>query len=315
MVARGFAATSTHSGILSSMTSVPGTAVEHLFSVDVEEHFQVVALQPWAPRHTWDGHPSRVAGNVDRLLELMARHRAVGTFFVLGWVADKHPDVVRRIAAAGHEIASHGWWHTQVTRLSPAEFREEVRTSRAILESLSGERVLGFRAPSFSIVPGHEWAFDVLLEEGYRYDSSLFPIRRPGYGWPGAPALPHTIRRPAGSLLELPMATTVIAGVRIPAAGGGYFRQLPYGLTARAFEEHGSRNQPAMFYIHPWEIDPDQPRLPVGFVTRVRHYGGLERTMPRLERLLAQFRFTSVARQYSGLAELLDPARSGSPAV
>jgi len=294
------------------MIPVLGSTAEHLFSVDVEEHFQVVALRRWAPRATWDQQPSRVVQNVDRLLELLARHGAVGTFFTLGWVAERQPGLVRRIAAAGHEVASHGWWHTQVTRLSPAEFREEVRTSRALLEDLSGQRVQGFRAPSFSIVPGYEWAFDVLLEAGYRYDSSLFPIRRPDYGWPGAPVEPHLIRRPAGALLEIPMATTVIAGVRIPAAGGGYFRQLPYGLTARAFEEYTARSQPGMFYIHPWEVDPGQPRLPVGLVTRTRHYGGLDRTMPRLERLLSQFRFTSVARQFGERPDLRESLALGN---
>jgi len=294
---------------------VPGDTVEHLFSVDVEEHFQVVALQRWAPRATWDSQPSRVAANTDRLLDLLARHGSVGTFFTLGWVASKQPEVVRRIAAAGHEIASHGWWHTQITRLTPAEFREEVRISRALLEDLSGQQVCGFRAPSFSIVPGCEWAFDVLLEEGYRYDSSLFPIRRPDYGWPGAPAESHSIRRPAGTLLEIPMATTVIAGVRVPAAGGGYFRQLPYGLAARALREHGALGLPAMFYIHPWEIDPDQPRFPVDPMTRMRHYGGLNRTMPRLERLLSQFRFTSVARRFGARPELLGQALPGSQPV
>lgn len=293
------------------MIPVPADTVEHLFSVDVEEHFQVVALQRWSPRSSWESQASRVTRNVDRLLDLMARHGSVGTFFTLGWVASKQPDLVRRIAAAGHEIASHGWWHTQVTRLSPAEFREDVRTSRAILEDLSGQRVLGFRAPSFSIVPGCEWAFDVLLEEGYRYDSSLFPIRRPDYGWPGAPAEPHSIRRSAGTLLEIPMATTVIAGVRLPAAGGGYFRQLPYGLAARALGEHAARGLPAMFYIHPWEVDPDQPRFPVDLITRLRHYGGLDRTMPRLERLFSQFRFTSVARRFGTRQELLAGAATG----
>ena len=295
------------------MSGPKPASTAHLFSVDVEEHFQVVALQRWSPKATWDGQPSRVARNVDRLLELLARHGSLGTFFTLGWVAERQPDLIRRIAAAGHEIASHGWWHTQVTRLSPEEFRQEVRTSKAVLEAISGQPVHGFRAPSFSIVPGYDWAFDVLLEEGYRYDSSLFPIRRPDYGWPGAPAEPHLIHRSAGALLEIPMATTVIAGVRIPAAGGGYFRQLPYGLTARALQEHGARGLPAMFYIHPWEVDPDQPRFDVDFLTRARHYGGLGRTMSRLERLLTEFRFTSVARQYEENPGLLAEAGVGAP--
>jgi polysaccharide deacetylase family protein (PEP-CTERM system associated) len=271
-----------------------------------------VALQPWSPVAEWDTQPSRVVPNVERLLELLARHQAFGTFFTLGWVAKKHPDLVKRIAAAGHEVASHGWWHRQVTRSTPEEFRTDVRDSRALLEQLIGQPVLGYRAPSFSIVPGREWAFDVLLEEGYRYDSSLFPIRRPDYGWPGAPTVPHLIERPAGQLLEIPMATAMIAGLRIPAAGGGYFRQFPYGLTARAFEQHAAQGRTGMFYIHPWEVDPGQPRFEVGLLTRRRHYGGLESTMPRLERLLGQFRFTSVARRFGGTALLeqagLDPS-------
>lgn len=280
--------------------------VPHFFSVDVEEHFQVVALEPWAPRSTWDSHPSRVGRNVDLLLDLLARRSAYGTFFILGWVADKYPDLVRRIAAGGHEIASHGWWHRRVTTLTPDEFRTEVRDSRALLQDCVGQPVVGYRAPSFSIIPGGEWAFDVLLEEGYQYDSSLFPIRRPDYGYPSAPPDPHYITRPSGRLLEIPLATTSMAGLRLPAAGGGYFRQLPYALTARALDEHGARGAPAMFYIHPWEIDPQQPRLPAGFLTRLRHYRGLGRTMPRLERLLSEYQFTSVARHIAA-AERLRP--------
>ncbi|MEO8031333.1 MAG: XrtA system polysaccharide deacetylase [Gemmatimonadota bacterium] len=277
---------------------IPGSQppAVHLFTVDVEEHFQVVALEPWVHRDSWDSQPSRVARNVDLLLDLMAARAAFGTFFILGWVADRHPEVVRRIAAAGHEIASHGWWHRRVTTLSPDQFRTEVRDSKALLESVSGQPVSGYRAPSFSIIPGHEWAFDVLLEEGYRYDSSLFPIRRPDYGYPSAPPDPHYLLRPSGALLEIPLATTMIGGIRVPAAGGGYFRQLPYALTERALREHGARGAAAMFYIHPWEVDPGQPRFNTGLLTRIRHYRGLSRTLPRLERLLSQFQFTSVAR-------------------
>jgi polysaccharide deacetylase family protein (PEP-CTERM system associated) len=237
-----------------------------------------------------------VEPNTDRLLALLDRHQAHGTFFTLGWVAERHPALVRRITAAGHELASHGWWHRKVTRLSREEFRDEIRRSKTVLEDISGTGVTGFRAPSFSIVPGVEWAFDVLLDEGYTWDSSLFPIRRPDYGYPAAPAMPHRVTRSAGALLEFPLATASILGMRLPAAGGGYLRQFPLGLIRRAFHQAASRSQPGMFYIHPWEVDPDQPRLPVGWITRTRHYGGLEKTMDRLERLLAEFRFTSVSR-------------------
>ena len=281
-------------------TALPAGGQRHLFSVDVEEHFQVSAFDGILSRDAWAAQPSRVEANTDRLLELLDRFGAHGTFFTLGWVAEHHPALVRRIASAGHEIASHGWWHRKVTRLGRDEFREEIRRSKAVLEAISGTAVLGYRAPSFSITPGQEWAFDVLLEEGYAYDSSLFPIRRPDYGYPDAPPMPHRLTRLAGELLEIPLATATFLGVRVPAAGGGYLRQFPLALIQRAFRQSASRGEPGMFYIHPWEVDPDQPRLPVGWITRRRHYGGLSLTMGRLERLLTEFRFTSVSRWLAG---------------
>jgi polysaccharide deacetylase family protein (PEP-CTERM system associated) len=270
----------------------------HIFSVDLEEYFQVLAFEQAVPRSAWESMPSRVDASLNRLLDLLARFDAVATFFAVGWLAERKPGLVRRVVEQGHEIASHSWWHRRVTALSPAELREDVRRCRATLEQAAGRAVLGFRAPSFSIVPGTEWAFDVLIEEGYRYDSSIFPIRRPGYGYPGAPTVPYEIRRQAGTLMELPMATTTFLGVRLPAAGGGYLRQLPYRLIRRAFDEHSGRGESAMLYVHPWEIDPEQPRLAVSLVSRIRHYNGLEKTLPRLERLLSRFRFTSVERRY-----------------
>lgn len=273
---------------------VPGP-VRHFFSVDVEEHFHAHVFESVVPQAAWEGQPSRVAAATDRLLDLLARHQVRGTFFVLGWVARRTPDLVRRIAAAGHEIGSHAWSHQRISRLTPAQFREELRSSKAILEEQSGTPVLGFRAPSFSILPGMEWAFDALLEEGFAYDSSLFPIRRPGYGWPGAPTVPHDIVRDGGVLLELPMATTGLFGARIPAAGGGYLRHFPSWIIRRAFEDATSHGTPAMLYVHPWEVDLEQPRLPVSWIMRRRHYGGLERTLPGLEALLSAFRFGSVA--------------------
>jgi polysaccharide deacetylase family protein (PEP-CTERM system associated) len=271
----------------------------HLFTVDVEEYFQVSLFEDIVPRVKWDSLPSRVEIGVNRLLELLARHETYATFFTLGWIADRHPEIVRTIAAAGHEIASHGWWHRRVPRMGREEFRAELRDSKAVLEEVSGQPVLGFRAPSFSIVPGTEWAMDVLIEEGYRYDSSLFPIRRSGgYGYPGARPVPHTIEREGGTLIELPMATTRFAGMRIPAAGGAYLRILPFSLVSRALSESRRAGQSAVFYVHPWEVDPDQPRIEVSPVARLRHYRGLERTLPRLERLLEEFSFTSINRQF-----------------
>lgn len=267
----------------------------HIFTVDVEEYFQVHAFEGVIRRNEWPTLPSRVAHNVDMLLDLLAEHDVIATFFVLGWVADRHPHVVRRIADAGHEIASHGWWHHRVTSLEPDEFREDVRASKTLLEDISGRLVAGYRAPSFSITPESQFAFEILLEEGYTYDSSVFPIRRSNYGWPGAPPIPHIKQCVNGRLLEFPLATSIWGPFRIPAAGGGYFRQFPFGVVRRAFREHTKQGVPGVFYIHPWELDAEQPRIRVGPLTRVRHYRGLRETPRRLERLLNEFRFTSIA--------------------
>jgi polysaccharide deacetylase family protein (PEP-CTERM system associated) len=269
----------------------------HIFTVDVEDYFQVYALERFVDRSEWDRFPSRVERNTDVILELLDRHGATGTFFTLGWVADKHPAIVRRIVDAGHEIASHGWWHRKVTMLSRAQFREDVYAAKMALEQVSGHPVLGYRAPSFSITPGFEWAFDVLLETGYRYDSSLFPIKRMNYGYPKTPPIPHLIHRDKGDLMEFPLATTRIGTMHIPAAGGGYLRQFPYAIIRRAFREHTNAGMPAVFYIHPWEVDPDQPRFDVPLLTRIRHYRKLGKTAGLIDRLLAEFRFTSIARR------------------
>lgn len=275
-------------------------ATEHVFTVDVEDYFQVYAFEGIVNRASWDSYPSRVERNTDIVLDLLGRRGTTGTFFVLGWVANKYPDIVRRIAAGGHEIASHGWWHRKVTSLTPAEFRDDCYASRTILEQVSGQPVVGYRAPSFSITPGHEWAFDVLLETGYRYDSSLFPIRRMNYGYPKTPPIPHLIHRASGDLMEFPLATTSFFRRTIPAAGGGYFRHFPYAVTRRAFREHDVSGIPAVFYVHPWEIDEDQPRIDAPFLTSVRHYRNIPKSLPRLERLLTDFKFTSVARRLAG---------------
>jgi len=271
------------------------TALRHVFSVDVEEYFQVSAFESHVPRAQWDTMESRVHVGVDLLLELLARHDSRGTFFTLGWVARKHPEIVRRIAAAGHEVASHGWWHERVTTLTPEQFRLSVRTSKEELEQQTGSPVLGYRAPSYSIVRGGEWALDILIEEGYAYDSSLFPIARPGYGYAGGQRDPYVVRREAGALREFPPSTIGRPPLLFPASGGAYFRLFPYVLTRMALRSAERRSVPGTFYIHPWELDPEQPRLGVGWTTRVRHYGGLARTLPRLEQLLAEFRFQPIA--------------------
>lgn len=292
----------------------PGTratgasGVRHFFTVDVEEHFHVNGFERWIARDAWEHLPSRVALGTGRLLDLLARHGTRATFFTLGWVAARYPALVRQIAGAGHEIASHGDLHRRIPTLSPDEMRADVRRAKETLEDCVGVAVHGFRAPSFSITHGHEWALEVLAEEGYTYDSSLFPIRRPDYGYAGALTVPHAIETPSGSLLELPLATASLAGMRLPAAGGGYLRQFPLSLMQRALRQHEERGVPAMCYIHPWELDPEQPRIEVPWLARVRHYRNLELVGPRLEQLFDEFRFGSVR-------EWLDRARRDWPTV
>jgi polysaccharide deacetylase family protein (PEP-CTERM system associated) len=273
----------------------------HFFTVDVEDYFQVGAFEGLIPRSTWDAQPSRVERNVDVLLLLLANARATATFFTLGWIAERYPQMVKRIARAGHEVASHGSTHTRVNQLTPGQFREELRSSKGVLEDATGAIVRGFRAPNFSILPGFEWAFETLLEEGYEYDSSRFPIRRSGYGNPNTPRYAHNIRCNAGNLLELPMTTLDLWGVHIPAAGGAYLRHFPYAVVRNAFRARQDAGMPGVFYVHPWEVDPDQPRIQAPLLTRMRHYGGLRRMEPRIVKLLAEFRFSSIA---DGLPEI-----------
>lgn len=269
--------------------------VRHHFTVDVEEAFQVSAMEPYVDRKDWDDHPSRVDRNTRIILDLLAEFDVRGTFFTLGWIAERHRRLVCDIARAGHEVASHGWGHERVTQLSPEAFRRSVRDSKAILEEISGARVFGYRAPSFSITRGREWALDILLEEGYAYDSSLFPVRRAGYGFDGGHRDPHVLSRSSGQLHELPPATVEWMGKVLPAGGGAYLRLLPATVVTSAFRAAERRGVPATFYIHPWEVDPEQPRIAVNMRTRIRHYGGLVRTLPRMRRLLQTFRFQPMA--------------------
>lgn len=276
-------------------------AIRHVFTVDVEEHFHVHALEGVVDRSGWSDHPSRVEASTDRLLELLDGAGARGTFFILGWVARRHPAVVRRIAGAGHEVASHGMNHRRVRELGREGFRRDVRTSRAVLQDITGTTVRGYRAPSFSIRDGQEWALEVLVEEGYAYDASRMPVRRPSLTGPSQPVEAHTVETRAGPILEVPITPVQKAGVTLPAGGGAYFRHLPYALTRAALRTAEERGSPGVFYLHPWELDPEQPRLPVRPITRLRHYGGLSRTAARLRRLLGEFSFESVRRVYGPL--------------
>jgi polysaccharide deacetylase family protein (PEP-CTERM system associated) len=275
---------SARSGIVNAMT------------VDVEDYFQVSAFDGVVSRAEWDGYPSRVSGNTERVLELFDRAGVRATFFVLGWVADRFPALVRRIAAAGHEVASHGYHHQLLYVLTPQQFREDVRRAKNALEHAAGQAVLGYRAPSFSVIKSTMWALDVLIEEGHRYDASIFPIHHDRYGVPDAPRHAHALQRAGGTLVEMPASTVRLGRVNLPIAGGGYFRLLPYAWTKWGMRRvNHTEGAPVVFYMHPWELDPEQPRFDVGFGTRLRHYGGLSRTAERLNALLRDFRFDSLA--------------------
>jgi polysaccharide deacetylase family protein (PEP-CTERM system associated) len=266
--------------------------VTNALSVDVEDYFQVQALASVFPRRAWNDCDSRVERNTDRLLQLFDDAKVKGTFFTLGWIAERHPALVRRIAEAGHEVASHGYEHARVDSQSPEAFRADVRRSRGILEDTGGFAVHGYRAATFSVGPRTPWAWRVLEEEGFAYSSSIYPVARDLYGVPDAPRGPY---RPEGAqrLTEIPISTVRFLGRNLPCGGGGYFRLLPYRLSQAAIGRiNGAERRPAVFYIHPWEVDPDQPRARgAPLKSRLRHYMNLSRTAGRLQRLLADFRW------------------------
>jgi polysaccharide deacetylase family protein (PEP-CTERM system associated) len=272
------------------------TDVVNAMSVDVEDYFQVSAFDRVVSRASWGSLESRVDRNTKRLLDVFDEVGVRATFFVLGWIAGRSPELVRTIASRGHEIASHGYNHQLLYTLTPTQFREDVREAKAELEQTIGRPVIGFRAPSYSVTATSLWALDVLIEEGYLYDASIFPIHHDRYGIPDAARHPHMLRRPAGELVEVPASTVRVCRVNVPIAGGGYFRLLPYAWTKWGIRRvNRIERAPVVFYLHPWEIDPEQPRFDVPRLTRMRHYGGLARTSDRLRRLLKDFRFDSVA--------------------
>jgi polysaccharide deacetylase family protein (PEP-CTERM system associated) len=283
-------------------------SIVNAFSVDVEDYFQVANLASAITRDSWSGRESRVERNTECVLGLLAERGIQGTFFVLGWIAERHPGLVKRIAKAGHEVASHGFSHQLIYRQSPEEFREETLRSKRLLEDLVGASVLGYRAASFSITRQSLWALDVLVDAGFRYDSSIFPIRHDRYGIPGASPEPGMLTAPSGrTLVEFPMSAASFFGLRVPVSGGGYFRLLPYRITRSGLRQINERHQrPFTFYLHPWEVDPAQPRVKVGRLARFRHYTNLHRCEQRLRKLLEEFRFApmrEVLRARGFLAE------------
>lgn len=267
-------------------------------SVDVEDYFQVSAFEPYVERSRWDDLPCRVEANVDRILEMFDRRGVSATFFTLGWIAERYPDMVRRIASQGHEIASHGWNHTRVTQQQPAAFREDIRRTKGLLEDLCGQAVKGYRAASYSIGSKNLWAHEVLAEEGHLYSSSIVPIRHDLYGMPDAPRFPFRVAD--GRLLEIPITTVRVAAKNWNCGGGGWFRMFPYAFSRWALKKvNGEEGKAAVFYFHPWEIDPEQPRIErLGLKARVRHYLNLSRMQKRLAWLMEDFRWGRMDRVF-----------------
>jgi polysaccharide deacetylase family protein (PEP-CTERM system associated) len=284
--------------------SCPG-GILNAMSIDVEDYFHVSVFDGVVPRSTWGSLESRVCRNTERLLDIFDEHGVRSTFFVLGWVAERYPRLVRAIVQRRHEVASHGYAHRLVYDQTPNTFREDVRRAKRIIEDAAGVAVGGFRAPSYSITPRSLWALDVLIEEGHWYDASIFPIRHDRYGIPVSPREPFYVERRAGGLVEVPGSTVRLGPVNLPVAGGGYFRLLPYAWTRWGITRlNNVERRAAVFYLHPWEIDPDQPRLPAGWLGRLRHYRNLAATEGRLRTLLTEFEFGTVGALLSTRPEL-----------
>lgn len=269
--------------------------IKNALTIDVEDYFQVAALAEAVKPEDWNAMEYRVEHNTDRILELLDQKGIKGTFFTLGWVANKSPALVRRIREAGHEIASHGYSHQLVYNQKPEVFVEETRKSKKLLEDITGTAVTGYRAASYSITAQSRWALDVLCEEGFTWDSSIFPVHHDRYGMPGTPHEPYLLKAPNGGVLrEFPLSTCPIGNYRLPIAGGGYFRLYPYWLSRWGLGRINRAGQPFIFYLHPWEVDPEQPRLKVSAISRFRHYNNLNRCLSRLEHLLDDFSFGTV---------------------
>lgn len=279
-----------------SRGAVPAPPIVNALSFDIEDYFQVQALAGVVDRASWSGRETRVERNTDLILQQLADANTKATFFVLGWIAARHAALVRRIVAQGHELASHGFAHFRVDQQTPDEFREDVHRTKECLEDCSGVEVCGYRAATFSIGPKESWAFPILEEEGYRYSSSIYPIRSDLHAYADAPRFAF---RPGGTdnFWEYPISTVSLGKRNFPGGGGGYFRLLPYSVSRAAIRRINARDKkPAVFYLHPWELDPEQPRPPgVPLKSRLRHYLNLDRTEPRLRRLLSDFRWGTIS--------------------
>jgi polysaccharide deacetylase family protein (PEP-CTERM system associated) len=264
----------------------------NIFSVDVEDYFHVQAFADRIRPNEWEHFESRVVQNTLRIVDLLEKRQTRATFFILGWVADRYPELVRQIHRAGHEIGCHSYWHQLVFGQTPETFRQDLKRATQTLQEITGDPVTAYRAPSFSITSESLWALDILLEEGYRTDSSIFPVRHDTYGIPEVSPAPQVIHRPSGDLFEFPPAVRSKFFANIPVAGGGYFRIFPYRLTTHWLANvNRKEGRPFVFYIHPWEVDPEQPRLKSRWKSRIRHYRNLHTTQAKLDRLVGAFRF------------------------
>jgi polysaccharide deacetylase family protein (PEP-CTERM system associated) len=273
-------------------------SIVNAMSVDVEDYFQVSAFEKNISRSDWDQLPCRVEDNTNRILDLFAAHDVKATFFMLGWVAERYPELVRRIVDAGHELASHGYTHTRVTQQTPKVFSEDIAKTKTLLEDIAGCEVLGYRAASYSIVSETLWAHDLLQEAGYRYSSSIYPIHHDLYGIPDAPRFPYLHKE--DGLLEIPITTVSLLKHNLPCGGGGYFRLLPYRMSRLAMKHvNKTDRQPCVFYFHPWEMDPQQPRQQgISRRTQFRHYLNLDRMKDRIARLLTDFNWDRMDRVF-----------------
>jgi polysaccharide deacetylase family protein (PEP-CTERM system associated) len=272
-----------------------GKEICNILTVDVEDYFQVSAMEECITKDQWSSYAPRVMENTHKLLEIFSRFDVKATFFVLGWVAERFPGLVREISEQGHEVASHGPMHDRVSSLSPEDFRRGVLDTKNRLEEITGVHVIGYRAPSFSIGPQQDWAWEILADTGHRYSSSIYPGQLDHYGFPGAPRTAFSVV--SGELLEIPVSTLDVFGKRIPMGGGGYFRLFPYWVFSAGIRSLNAKEQiPAMFYLHPWEIDVNQPRIKgLSAKTRFRHYHNLDKTERRLTQLLGDFKWGRVA--------------------
>ena len=288
----------------------------HIMSVDVEDYFQVEAFAGSVSRESWDQWPSRVVNNTRRILEMFAHYQIRATFFFLGWVAHRFPGLVREVHNAGHELACHSYWHRPVYKLTADEFRKDTRMAVDALQQAAGARILGYRAPTWSITKQCAWALDILAQEGFAYDSSIYPIQHDLHGTPDGHRFAYThLCEGGGKLIEFPPTTLRLGGVNFPAAGGGYLRIFPLAYTRWAFRHVEAQRQPVVVYIHPWELDPEQPRVAAKLRSRVRHYTNLHRTEHRLRALLQEYCFHRFQDALGTLAVNGEATGAGQEAV